>query len=456
MQRKLIALLTVFFTLFLYSSWDTAKAHAAMPDIPEKYQTELEYLMSKEVIQGYPDNTFRPDKIVSRQEAATMIGRSIELDGTQRDTSFPDVEVSSYASGYIESAREKGIINGYGDGSFQPDRQITRGEMAFMIANAFNLSETSGVVYNDVPTSGQLYKAINLVSTAGIANGYPGGAYKPNAPITRAEFSLLVSRSLNPTFRVQQSEVNPIGEKVVSTYELNVRKGPGTEYSKVGLLNEGNKVTIYNITGDWAYISYGSLKGYVHTAYLKTPGAKMIAIDAGHGGHDPGASANGLVEKEINLDIAKRVQAYLENADINVVMTRTDDTFVSLDGRVDYAVNKKADTFLSIHTNSFSSGSANGTETYYSTAALNPRAEASKKLATFIQKRLVAAWGTSDRGVKNNSYRVIYTNPLPAALVELGFITNSSDANKLGSDQHRQTAAKAIYLGILDYYEWKE
>jgi len=133
-------------------------------------------------------------------------------------------------------------------------------------------------------------------------------------------------------------------------------------------------------------------------------------------------------------------------------MTRRDDTYPTLSERVNIAVNSNADAFVSIHANS-ATPTASGTETYYSTAAT--RAEESKQLATFIQNRLYPALGTRDRGVKIANYQVIYKTPLPATLVELGFISNSSDSSKLASDYYRNKAAEAIALGIEDYYNWK-
>ena len=117
-------------------------------------------------------------------------------------------------------------------------------------------------------------------------------------------------------------------------------------------------------------------------------------------------------------------------------------------------MNAKADAFVSIHGNKFSKESAKGTETYYSTASI--RADQSKELATFIQNRLYPALGTDNRGVKKANFQVIYKNPLPAALVELGFMSNKEDASKLSSNYYRDKAAEAIALGIQDYYEWKK
>ena len=100
---------------------------------------------------------------------------------------------------------------------------------------------------------------------------------------------------------------------------------------------------------------------------------------------------------------------------------------------------------------------ASGTETWYSTAST--RADDSKQLATFIQNRVYKALGTKNRGVKVNREPQIYVvteTPLPAALVELGFISNDSDASKLSSNYYRDIAAEAIAQGIQDYYNWKK
>lgn len=454
MLRRKVLLMLLLSVMFM-SSVFAGRSLAEMQDIPSKFSEEIEYLLKLEVITGYPDSTFKPDRNVTREEAATMIGRALKLNGDKRDTSFNDVSSASYASGYIQSAYEKDIINGYGDGSFYPGKDITRGEMAFLISKAFNLEKTGSINFKDVAKTGAQSEAINKLTTAGIADGYPDGTYKPDAKISRSEFSLLVARGLNSEFRVEAT-LKPIGERYVNTTALNVRSGPDVSYDKVGEVSFGNKLLLYQTTGNWAYISYGRLKGYVHTAYLSSDlsSSRVIAIDAGHGGTDNGASGNGLLEKEINLAVATKVRTKLEQEGIKVVMPRTTDVFVELNDRVTYSVQNKADTFLSIHTNSFGGNSAHGTETYYYTSSV--RAEESKQLATFVNNRLYKAWGTLNRGVKVEAYRVIAYNPLPAALVELGFISNKDDSMKLGSNQYRDIAAEAISQGILDYYEWKE
>ena len=139
---------------------------------------------------------------------------------------------------------------------------------------------------------------------------------------------------------------------------LNVRSGPNSEHSVVGKLKMNEQVSIYRYEGDWAYIKSGNIAGYVNSYYLSSTKVKeaknKITIDAGHGGSDPGASGNGIIEKELTLDMAKRVESLLKEQGIEVVMTRTSDTYPSLKKRVEIGVNSGSDAFVSIHGNAAS------------------------------------------------------------------------------------------------------
>ena len=245
--------------------------------------------------------------------------------------------------------------------------------------------------------------------------------------------------------------------KVASNDVLNVRSGVGTSHSVVGELKLNDQVSVYRYEGDWAYIKSGNVTGYVNSYYLSSTKVEetknKITIDAGHGGSDPGASGNGIIEKELTLDVAKRVEKILKDKGIEVVMTRTSDVYPSLKERVQIGVNSRSDAFVSIHGNA-ASASASGVETFYSSNA--NRAGDSKKLAAFIQNRLYVAMDSKNRGVKDKDFYVVYRNPLPAALVELGFMTNAEEAKKLKSNWYRDEAAKAIAAGIVDYFNWKD
>ncbi|MEK5444538.1 cell wall-binding repeat-containing protein [Fredinandcohnia sp. FSL W7-1320] len=174
-----------------------------------------------------------------------------------------------------------------------------------------------------------------------------------------------------------------------------------------------------------------------------------IVVDAGHGGTDPGAIGNGLKESDIVLDISRRLQPKLEAAGVNVVMTRATNKYITLDDRVKAANDIGANAFISIHNNAYSDGSANGTETYWNDTYAG---QESKELATEIQKELVKQLGTRDRGVKEGNFKVIRETTMVSVLVEVAFITNQNDAQKLASAAYREKATNAIYQGILNYY----
>ncbi|MBN6885250.1 N-acetylmuramoyl-L-alanine amidase [Cytobacillus horneckiae] len=177
---------------------------------------------------------------------------------------------------------------------------------------------------------------------------------------------------------------------------------------------------------------------------------QTIVVDPGHGGKDPGAVGNSLAEKEIVLDVSKRVNSKLKDSLAKVVMTRNTDTFVELPDRVKEGEKANADLFVSIHVNSFTDPSANGTETYYNSQYVGAE---SKALAQEIQKELVKAMKTNDRGVKEAGFYVIKNSKMPSVLVEIAFISNTNDAKKLASASYRQKAADAIYTGIVNYYK---
>ena len=179
-----------------------------------------------------------------------------------------------------------------------------------------------------------------------------------------------------------------------------------------------------------------------------THGAKLC-IDPGHGGSDPGAVGNGLRECDMNLDMSLRARD-LFNADggWTIIMTRTTDVYVSLAGRTDYANNNGADRFICVHCNSFSDSSANGTETYCHPSGSSNSFDLRNK----VQAEMVSHMGTTNRGNKTATFYVLsYTN-MPSILTEVAFISNPTDAGKLGNAAYRQEAARAILHGTQSHY----
>ena len=176
----------------------------------------------------------------------------------------------------------------------------------------------------------------------------------------------------------------------------------------------------------------------------------IVVLDCGHGGSDPGAQSGGYNEKDITYSILYTyAKSYFNSAesDVKAYWSRYNDTFVTLSDRAAYANSIGADLFISLHMNSATNTAAKGTEVYYSTNNNTKQKNGltSQKMASLFESNLVSAMGTVNRGVKTANYTVIYKNTVPAVLIELGFISNSSDRANLVDTTFQKKAAKNIY-----------
>lgn len=170
-----------------------------------------------------------------------------------------------------------------------------------------------------------------------------------------------------------------------------------------------------------------------------------VVLDPGHGGTDYGAIREGINEKDIVLDITKRVEAILRAKGFKVSLTRNDDTYVSLEDRVSFTENEEPEIFVSIHVNSAVSSTPNGIETHW-------YHEYSKPLAETIHKNFVKELpNANDRGLFKSKFYVINHTTMPAVLCEIGFISNDDERNQLISNERKQKTAKAIADGIIEY-----
>lgn len=219
-------------------------------------------------------------------------------------------------------------------------------------------------------------------------------------------------------------------------------------------------------------------------------GVSRIVIDAGHGGHDPGASASDLSEAELVLDVALRLEKLLLNQPgMEVILTRRSDEFLSLEERTEIANRESADLFLSIHANASADATAQGVETYFLNFALNPKAEAvaarenaasgrtmnslpsiikaitlnsklneSRDFAGSIQRSLVRGLrpgnkNLRDLGVKQAPFMVLIGAAMPSVLAEISFVTNRQEARLLKTPAYRQRIAESLLAGVLRYQQ---
>jgi N-acetylmuramoyl-L-alanine amidase len=219
-------------------------------------------------------------------------------------------------------------------------------------------------------------------------------------------------------------------------------------------------------------------------------GVSRIVIDAGHGGHDPGAQSNGINEAELVLDVALRLEQLLaDQPGLDVVLTRRTDEFIPLEERTAIANREHADMFLSIHANASRQPMAHGIETYFLNFATNPDAEAvaarenatsgqtmgtlpelvktialnnkvkeSRELATIIQTSMARRLRTQnktlrDLGVKQAPFVVLIGAQMPSVLAEISFVTNKPEASLLKQSSYRQRIAQALFDAVTRYQD---
>jgi N-acetylmuramoyl-L-alanine amidase len=219
---------------------------------------------------------------------------------------------------------------------------------------------------------------------------------------------------------------------------------------------------------------------------------RLIVLDAGHGGHDPGATGpTGVMEKEVVLDVAKRVARLVgEDLGVKVVLTRSTDVFVPLRERTNFANKQRADLFVSIHANAHPRAVSEGVETYFLSSEASdsdarqvaasengvvqlasPASRAkgdllksilwdlaqsefqqeSSFMAETVQDSMTRSLNLVNRGVKQAGFYVLGGAAMPAVLIEIGFLTNPKEEKKLATPTYREAVARAIYAGLSEY-----
>ncbi|RXZ76636.1 cell wall hydrolase [Paenibacillaceae bacterium] len=271
------------------------------------------------------------------------------------------------------------------------------------------------------------------------------------------------STNTGKTSTVQTASVGKSTNKlaVVSVDALRMREGPSVDHAVRGVLYKGAEVSVTETKDGWHHVktSKGS-KGWVSGTYIQFGGSvgnssssgdlkgKVIVIDPGHGGNDPGkvGTAYETLEKKINLSTANYLADYLRARGAVVRMTRTDDTKPSLASRVAISHEAAADAFVSIHYNS-SPKKTSGTLTYF----YSPKKD--ERLARSIETRLGGGIGLKSNGIAYGDFHVLRENNRPAVLLELGFLSNPKDEGIVRNADYQKKAAAAIASGLADYFK---
>ena len=295
-------------------------------------------------------------------------------------------------------------------------------------------------------------KAIDKISSANVTSSKVLYVDVPNAKYTASN----------------KTEVNVGAVK-------SVRLGLNSGYTRIAVDTENMQMYSVSLSDDKKSVVFsistdGSLSTPVPTP-VPTPsatakpdtkpngGKKIVVLDAGHGGSDPGChtekDGKTVNEKTIALAVAQKVKTNLEANGISVIMTRDGDTYPELSERSEIANSNGACIFMSIHVNSTSDAEtkANGIEVYYSTMNNGDAyGVTSKEMAEEVLKDIISFTGAKSRGVKTANHVVTRTCTMPANLVEIGFINNPGDFKNITDPAYQDKLAAGIAYGIIDIY----
>ena len=314
-------------------------------------------------------------------------------------------------------------------------------------------------------------------------------------------FNTRLDRNIKQDFQVEGDVLTRLRvrqfDKTTSRLVLDI---PANKDIKIALSQQDSKVVIDMIApGKKSVLAVKTKPTPALKAVPVAPRSKtvsrsrvpLIVIDPGHGGKDDGAtSSRGLLEKDLNLDISKRLKRILETRyGYKVILTRKDDTFIPLEERGEIANEKNADLFVSIHVNAAKRRSAHGMETYYLGVANSEQAQEtaarengalvhsvkddqvqqilaslisttkindSALLAVRVQEHLHSKMkkkypGVKDLGVKEGPFFVLHDTNMPSILVEVGFITNSREERRLRQSDYLDRLASAIAQGVHEF-----
>lgn len=224
-------------------------------------------------------------------------------------------------------------------------------------------------------------------------------------------------------------------------------------------LNSNNETVITVHTSKLQGYEYGmdNTNFYINVGNPREIYKNIVVLDPGHGGGANGAQYFGTKEKDLNYKILYTIGKKYFNQDtskLKAYYTRITDVDMSLSDRAAFASKYGADLFVSLHMNASLTKSAYGTEIYYSSSNNSPNNAGltSKKLADIYADRIPSVLGTLKRGARAERYTVVHKNTVPAVLIELGFLSNESDYNKLSDESFQENAAKTIYETLLQVF----
>jgi len=363
--------------------------------------------------------------------------------------------------------------------------QPTTGQLMFHIANTViettKNAEVAGAFANRIELnqfnehSGLLNVAISNFATS--HSIIQSGPNEVTIRLQRANFQNISYNFDTRTFRIQRSAETPLNltsvarhdmyhqQRFILTLPINVSAhlGFGDIIIADPLLNSlslvhnaagtqlvfnGNQIFTLDIQQQDEYYT-------IRIMHPRERYQRIVVIDPGHGGRDPGAVRYGIRERDVVLQISQKLLQLIE-ADglIRAYTTRNSDVFVTLEDRARMA-NTVGDMYVSIHINAARNTTAHGIETYYrANAHDNFRALTSRNLADIMHRHALVNLGSNDRGVRSANFAVLRYSTVPAVLMELGFLTHAEERARINTPEFQWQAARSIYAGMLEGFLW--
>ncbi|MBQ9757084.1 MAG: N-acetylmuramoyl-L-alanine amidase [Clostridia bacterium] len=431
MKKTLVWTLT--FIIFGFSVLTSGVFAADFPDVPQNHLNydAISSLTEKGVIAGYEDFTFRPEREITRTEFCALMARTLGYDKDTyvlKDIPFGDVAEDYWGRAYISFCFEKGLINGMEEGVFAPADKVTVAQATKMAVCAVGKGDEALRVNGEKWYSGYMSLAADMGFLASVTQKADENAARSN--VAQIVYNMLLSGSLGENEKGDSFDENKKDDVLDETPEETTREELSDEE-----LSEIERVFAEKDFSD----------------------VKVILVDAGHNyqGKDIGAENldYDIREEEITWRIADKLRKHLEAMGYQVVMTRKKMTdsianssaLDSLQARVDLAHTSFADLFISIHCN-IGNGVGTGTETYcFQLGGYSAR------LAALVQDKISESTGLYDRGVKTANFFVTKNTIMPSILIETGFMDNDNDMKILATEDGQEKIAEAIADAVWDY-----
>jgi N-acetylmuramoyl-L-alanine amidase len=415
--------------------------------------------------------------------------RSVEKanESAKNGASPPMITNSKKPASLPDQAADNRALPPSGHSSGLPSATAKSAPRKTVVADDDDDSTDSEVASTEVPVTSKPHTGTAARETS--SSFADSGEQLPKAPSVRTtakpkQSAIAAAKAPDPLFSGPEDKSGP---------ELKATTQPTTAPTAVAVAprskNAKKAAKTPSASASAAHEAQPTLSG--DRSLTRALGLKIgrIVVDAGHGGHDTGTiGPNGLMEKDLVLDVALRLGRLLETRlGADVIYTRDDDTFIPLETRTAIANEHQADLFISVHANSSSDPSARGVETYYLNFTSNPDAldvaarenavseksifelqdlvkkitlkdkiDESRELATDVQESLYAGLATRhstlrDRGVKKAPFVVLIGANMPSILAEISFVSNPTDEAKLETPEYRQKIAESLYKGIAKY-----